>query len=91
MKIDERLARNAITPDDEPHIIIDPAVCERCDPRPCLHVCPAHLYTLVEETKAVRVETAGCLECGTCLLVCPGEALSWRYPRAGAGIRYRFG
>lgn len=91
MKIDERLAKNAITPDEEPHIVVDQAACKSCDPRPCLHVCPAHLYTLVEETGEIHVETAGCLECGTCLLVCRDESLSWRHPSGGMGIRYRFG
>lgn len=91
MKIDERLALDAITPDDEPHIVVDQDACRRCDVRLCLRVCPANLYSIVEETGEVHVEVAGCLECGTCLVLCPGEALSWRYPAGGAGIRYRFG
>ena len=38
MKVDERIAKNAITPDDEPHIVIDQESCKTCDPRPCLRV-----------------------------------------------------
>ena len=91
MKIDERIAKNAITPDDESHILIDQEACRACDPRSCLHVCPAHLYTVIEETGEIHVEHAGCLECGTCLVMCRGEALTWGYPTGGAGIRYRFG
>jgi ferredoxin like protein len=45
----------------------------------------------VAETGQIAIEVAGCLECGTCLVVCPFGALAWRYPSGGAGIRYRFG
>ena len=91
IKIDERLARDAITPGGDPHIIINQEACKGCDPRPCLHTCPGHLYAFVEETGEMRVEHTGCLECGTCMVVCSRDALSWRYPAGGAGIRYRFG
>jgi ferredoxin like protein len=33
----------------------------------------------------------GCLECGTCKVVCDRDAVSWRYPRGGYGVRYRWG
>ena len=33
----------------------------------------------------------GCLECGTCLLVCGPEVLEWHYPSGGAGVQFRFG
>ncbi len=91
MKVDERLAQDAIKPDDESHITIDQEACTRCDPRPCLHVCPGHLYTIVGETGEIHVGHAGCLECGTCLVLCSEDALTWRYPSGGAGVRYRFG
>ena len=91
MKIDERIAKDAIRPDDQSHIVIDQEACATCEMRPCLRVCPGHLYSIVEETGEVHVEHAGCLECGTCLVTCPGDALTWHYPSGGAGIRYRFG
>ncbi len=91
MKVDERLARNAFRPDDESHIEIDQEICAVCKHRPCIRLCPGGLYTLVEETGEMRVEHTGCLECGTCLVICPGKALGWRYPCGGAGVRYRFG
>ena len=91
MRVDERLARDAITPDGEPHITPDEELCAGCEARPCIRCCPGALWTLVEETGQMAVEIAGCLECGTCLLVCPLGAVAWRYPGAGAGIRYRHG
>ena len=58
--------------------------------RPCLFVCPAVLYTLDAEDR-VQVDYEGCLECGTCLIACRDDALTWHYPRAGHGVQYRFG
>jgi len=91
MRVDERIAKDAITPDAEPHIVADQAICATCESRPCVRCCPGHLYELVAETGQIAIEVAGCLECGTCLVVCPFGALAWRYPSGGAGIRYRFG
>jgi ferredoxin like protein len=91
MRIDERLAKNAITPDPEPHIVADQSICAKCETRPCIQCCPGHLYELVEETGEMTIELSGCVECGTCLVVCPHESLTWRYPCGGSGVRYRFG
>jgi ferredoxin like protein len=74
------------------HIVIDHDVCrETCTLRPCLYVCPADLYSYVQERDEIFVDYEGCLECGTCVIVCQDEALEWHYPRAGFGIQYRFG
>ena len=41
----------------------------------------------------ISFDYAGCLECGTCRVVCPrsAEALKWSYPRGGFGVQFRFG
>jgi ferredoxin like protein len=92
MKIDEKLAIDAFKSDKESHIIINHETCRaKCTLRPCLFVCPAHLYALNEETGEMTVEYAGCLECGTCLIACAEGALSWSYPRGDYGVQYRFG
>lgn len=88
--VEEKLAVDAIKPQDEPHIRLVAEKCNRCSARPCLHTCPAHLYTVSEETGEVTFEHAGCLECGTCLALCP-EHLDWSYPRGGHGVQYRHG
>ena len=52
MKIDEKLAIDAFKTDKESHIIINHPICRsKCTLRPCLFVCPAHLYALNEETR----------------------------------------
>lgn len=77
---------------EQAHIIIEHDVCRKnCTLRPCLYVCPANLYSYVEERDEIFVDYEGCLECGTCMIVCQDEALEWRYPRAGFGVQYRFG
>ncbi|HEY3277143.1 MAG TPA: 4Fe-4S dicluster domain-containing protein [Syntrophorhabdaceae bacterium] len=92
MKIEEKLALDAFKTDKESHITINHETCRsRCDLRPCLFVCPAHLYSYNEEHDEMVVEYAGCLECGTCLVACKDGALSWSYPRGDYGIQYRFG
>ncbi|MDH7479765.1 MAG: ferredoxin family protein, partial [Syntrophomonadaceae bacterium] len=40
----------------------------------------------------ISFDCAGCLECGTCRVVCPRPgAIEWNYPRGGFGIVYRYG
>ncbi len=92
MTVDEKLTRNAFKPDEDSHIVLDEAVCRsRCTERYCVRVCPAALYAWSDEGDRMVVEHAGCLECGTCLVACGHGALSWRYPRGGRGVQYRYG
>ena len=91
MNIEAKLGLNVFKLDDQPHIVINHEVCRtRCVTRPCLLVCPAKLYTL-DGAGLVQVDFEGCLECGTCLIACRDDALSWAYPRASHGVHYRFG
>ncbi len=91
MKIEEKIAVNAIKNDKESHIKLDQGKCAKCAERWCIRVCPAHLYAVSEETGEVVVEYAGCLECGTCKIVCTHGSVSWDYPKGGFGVQYRFG
>ncbi len=92
MDVAEKLTKNAIKQDAESHIAVDAEVCRtRCTERHCIRVCPAALYEWNEEAGRMVVEHAGCLECGTCLVACREEALSWHYPRGGFGVQYRYG
>ncbi len=58
--------------------------------RKMVRICPAGLYR-EDASGAVTVSEDGCLECGTCLRVCGGDVLDWRYPNGGAGVQFRFG
>ncbi|ACL22604.1 4Fe-4S ferredoxin, iron-sulfur binding domain protein [Desulfitobacterium hafniense DCB-2] len=73
----------------EPHIRIDQQVCRTCREKSCLTACPAGLYS--EQNDQITVEWAGCLECGTCRIICGKKAISWEYPQGGFGIIYRQG
>ena len=91
MNIEAKLGLNVFKIDTESHIAINQEICQaKCQLRPCLHVCPANVYTLDQESR-VQAAFEGCLECGTCLIACPHEALTWHYPNAGFGVQYRFG
>jgi ferredoxin like protein len=80
-----------VVDDDEAHIKLNKECCRSCRNKPCMYACPAGLYTLKDEE--IQFDYAGCLECGTCRVVCPqsGVALTWAYPRGGFGIQFRYG
>jgi ferredoxin like protein len=87
--ITERLSTVAFTVDETPHIRVDAGRCGECGGHPCLNFCPARCFT-PNDQGAVDYYYVGCLECGTCLLLCEREAVAWSYPRGGCGISYRF-
>jgi ferredoxin like protein len=91
MRVDEKIALDAFRQDEQPHIKLDAVKCRVCAVRVCVRVCPGHLYSVVEGSSDVRVECSGCLECGSCLTVCPHGAVDWSCPRGGCGVRYRHG
>ena len=80
-----------IVDDEEAHIVLDKTYCRMCAAKPCTLACPAGLYTVKDGE--ISFDYAGCLECGTCRVVCPhsGKALVWCYPRGGFGVHYRYG
>lgn len=73
--------------DHKSHITIDPEKCAACTTKPCLFACPAGMFTLSEEELLYSHE--GCLECGTCYVVCPKGSVDWHYPRGGFGVSFR--
>ncbi|MFH1421600.1 MAG: 4Fe-4S dicluster domain-containing protein [Planctomycetota bacterium] len=75
----------------EPHIKLDSEKCEKCINKPCVSVCPAGNYQISEENRKVILSWESCLECGSCVLVCPYEAIEWQYPTGGFGISYSQG
>ena len=89
MKIDDKLALNLFHVDNEPHLKIDPAICDECLHRVCTRVCPVENFVVNDDDKVV-LSWEGCLECGTCRVACDRGAITWDYPRGGYGISYRF-
>ena len=91
VNLKSKLGVNAYKIDSESHIVVNHQVCQtHCQQKLCTWVCPARVYTLGDDG-LIHVEHDGCLECGTCVIACLSDALSWRYPKAGQGIQYRFG
>lgn len=75
--------------EDYAHIAIDPAICDHCPHHACIAACPAGLFSRDAEG-GMHFDHAGCLECGTCAVVCtPGGIVRWTYPRSGFGVTYR--
>jgi ferredoxin like protein len=88
---EELLGLNKFTVDEgHPHIILDKTICAKCEEKPCLVVCPAVLYTL--KGGEINFDYAGCLECGTCRVMCKNKGIiGWNYPRGTFGVAFRYG
>lgn len=92
LSVPDLLGRDQFEVDeDEPHIVVDARICAPCADKPCVAVCPAQLYTLGADGE-LTFDHAGCLECGTCRVVCrTGGIVRWTYPRGTFGVSYRQG
>ena len=93
MKIDDLLYKVSFkVHEGHQHIkVIDNAVCKKCKYKQCSFCCPANCYTIDAEGKAT-VNTDGCLECGTCRIVCDEfNNIEWNYPASGFGVKYKNG
>jgi len=90
MNIDDKLALNLFHVDKDPHIRLDQEICRRCPHKLCTYVCPVENYTIDGDNNNVVFSWEGCLECGTCRIVCDQGAIAWDYPRGGCGVSYRF-
>lgn len=92
MEAAELLSLNKFDVDeDEAHIKLDQSICAKCSDKPCLVVCPAVLYKL-EKNGNIMFDYAGCLECGTCRVMCKDKGIvKWVYPRGTYGVSFRYG
>ncbi|QWT45972.1 ferredoxin family protein [Azospira inquinata] len=91
VNVEEKLFQNRYRVDSgRPHIHIkNAATCATCDTQSCVWCCPAGCWRL--ENGKVDLVTDGCLECGTCRVVCAPKNVDWNYPRGGFGILFKFG
>ena len=87
--IEDKLAVNKYDVDDDVHIRIKEDICNQCYRHICVYTCPADCFKLREEHLTFSFE--GCLECGSCLIVCEEGAIDWALPRGGFGICYQYG
>ncbi|PQL20881.1 ferredoxin family protein [Veillonella denticariosi JCM 15641] len=92
MRLEERLGANKYYVDETcPHIQVDGSGFSKEEKMKLVNGCPAGLYTLQENGDLV-FDFAGCLECGTCRVLC-GDTIvkAWKYPRNSKGIEFRQG
>ena len=92
MKLEERLGANKYYVDEtSPHIIVDGAGFSLEEKMKLVNGCPAGLYTL-QENGDLAFDFAGCLECGTCRVLCAETIVkTWKYPRNAKGVEFRQG
>ena len=94
IKVEEKLFQNRYRVDaGRPHITIkDPQICATsCDKKQCTVCCPAGCYTEEGNGRVVMISD-GCLECGTCRIICDEHHnVEWDWPRGGFGILFKFG
>lgn len=93
-KVEEKLFQNRYRVDTgRPHITIRNAeICtNECADQQCTVCCPAGCYTLEGNGRVVLISD-GCMECGTCRIICDEHRnVAWEYPRGGYGILFKFG
>ncbi len=92
MKLEDKLYATKFKADDTSHLVIKSQdACQQCAKKACTYACPARCYTISPEG-VVSVAYEGCLECGTCRIICNEfNNIDWRYPKGGFGVIYRFG
>lgn len=91
VNVDVKLGVNRFRVDEaNPHIVL----VENPDPeqfRKLVLACPAGLYRQ-DEAGNIHFDYAGCLECGTCRVLCGDSILQkWEYPQGTFGVEFRFG
>lgn len=92
-RMEERLYQNRYLVDEgRPHVRIN-AKKDQDSPelQALVQICPAGCYRKDEEGR-VEVVADGCMECGSCRIICQetGE-IDWFWPRGGYGVLFKFG
>ncbi|OUO89803.1 ferredoxin family protein [Gordonibacter sp. An230] len=91
VNVDEKLAVDKFNVDEEnAHIVVRSRPSEAEFDKLVL-CCPAGLYKRTPEGET-EFDYAGCLECGTCRILCGDTILEkWTFPQGGMGVSYRYG
>ena len=91
VNVDAKLALNKYNV-DEGHAHIElVGDADRAEFRKLVLACPAALYKF-DEDGGLSFDYAGCLECGTCRILCGATILErWEYPQPTMGVEYRYG
>lgn len=91
-RMEERLYQNRYMVDEgRPHISIKQGVIDSEELKSLVNICPAGCYAH-DENGRVEIVSDGCMECGTCRIVCQATGeIEWSYPRGGFGVLFKFG
>ncbi len=91
VNVDSKLSINKFFVDEEnAHIILKEDV-DMNEYKKLMIACPAGIYKL-DAKGGIAFDYAGCLECGTCRILCGQTILAkWEFPRGTFGVEYRYG
>lgn len=91
-RVEEKLFQNRYLVDaGKPHIVVRPHDKPSANLLAMTRVCPAGCYSEMANGQ-VEITPDGCLECGTCRILCePSGEIIWNYPRGGFGVLFKFG
>ena len=92
MTIEQKLGCNKYNVDENnPHIEIDADYSDLSEKMKLVNACPAGLYK-IESDGRIAFDYAGCLECGTCRILCAGTVVQkWDFPEGTLGVEFRLG
>ncbi|MEQ8825252.1 MAG: ferredoxin family protein [Filomicrobium sp.] len=90
--MEERLYQNRYQVDEgRPHISINQRMVDSEALKSLIDICPAGCYAVGDKGR-VEIVSDGCMECGTCRIVCQSTGeIEWSYPRGGFGVMFKFG
>ncbi len=91
MNIDDKLATLKYNKDKDSHLTIDNDVCIHCKNRYCTYICPANVYEWNDIKKTMTIRYENCLECGACKIACEKKNITWNYPNAEYGVKFKNG
>lgn len=92
VNVDEKLGINKFYVDEEnAHIVLKQGDIDMKEFHKLVLACPAGLYK-IDENNDIHFDYAGCLECGTCRVLCGSTILEkWEFPVGTLGIEFRCG
>lgn len=96
VNVEEKLGVNKFNVDEEnPHIVLkrdeQDSAKFHMEFEKLVIACPANLYS-INEDGSYRFDYAGCLECGTCRVLCGKTILEkWEFPQGSFGVEFRYG
>ena len=92
VNVDEKLSIDKFNVDEEnAHIVLKQVDIDAKEFHKLVLACPAGLYRVSENGNFI-FDYVGCLECGTCRVLCGRTILEkWEFPTGTMGVEFRFG